>query len=292
MDGVVWLASYPKSGNTWTRAFLAAYLGEGAFDLNDLGDGLHHGGLRAIDALLGVDPALLRRDEVMAYRPAVAHQLAADLAARGRRTFAKLHSANLAMDAGGLPFPAGAGRALYIVRNPLDVAASMAPFFGWTHDRAVTVLGDDGFVLNERRDGRFMRILPEPLASWSTHVRSWLDAPGVPVHTLRFEDLKADAVGAFTRALEFVGEAPDPGRVALAVEAARFENLRQREADEGFKEHARRATAPFFRKGRVGGWRDELTSEQARRVVADHRETMLRLGYADAVAQVDALPDD
>ena len=41
---------------------------------------------------------------------------------------------------------AGAGRALYVVRNPLDVAASMAPFFDWTLDRAVEVLGDDGYL--------------------------------------------------------------------------------------------------------------------------------------------------
>ena len=33
---IVWLASYPKSGNTWVRAFLNAYLhsSEGKFDFN------------------------------------------------------------------------------------------------------------------------------------------------------------------------------------------------------------------------------------------------------------------
>lgn len=290
MDGVVWLASYPKSGNTWTRALLAAYFGEGVFDLNDLGESVHFGGLRSVDTLLGVDPALLHRDELLTYRPAVAHRLAADVAARGGRTFAKLHSANVPFGGPDLPYPPGAGRAVYVVRNPLDVAASMAPFFGWTHDRVVDVMGDDAFVLNDRRGGGLMQIVPEPMHAWATHVRSWLDAPGVPVHCVRFEDLKADAAAAFDALLRFVGETPDPERVAVAVEAARFENLRQREADEGFKEHARRATAPFFRKGKVGGWRDELSADQARRIVADHRETMLRLGYADAVAEVEALP--
>ena len=38
---IVWLASYPKSGNTWTRAFLTAYLGDEdqAVDINDLEGG-------------------------------------------------------------------------------------------------------------------------------------------------------------------------------------------------------------------------------------------------------------
>lgn len=289
MAEIVWLASYPKSGNTWMRALLAGYFGEGAFDLNDLGHGVRLGGLRSLDDLLGVDPALLRLDEALAYRPAAARLLARDVADRAGPVFSKLHSANPPTASGDRAFPGGAGRALYVVRNPLDVVPSAAPFFGWTLDEAVGVLGDEAYVLNDRQ-GRFTKIIPEPLLSWSGHVRSWLDAPDVPVHVVRYEDLQADTAGAFAGALRFTGDEPDAARVAAAVEAARFDRLHAREAAEGFRERPRMATAPFFRKGRVGAWREELSPAQARRVVADHREVMLRLGYADAVAEVEALP--
>ncbi|MEJ2083836.1 MAG: sulfotransferase, partial [Acidobacteriota bacterium] len=39
MTGIVWLASYPKSGNTWLRAFLMNFLdpGKRPVDINQLG---------------------------------------------------------------------------------------------------------------------------------------------------------------------------------------------------------------------------------------------------------------
>ena len=77
--------------------------------------------------------------------------------------------------------------------------------------------------------------------------------------------------------------------LATAVEGARFNRLRAQEAAGGFHEHPPGADAPFFRRGRSGGWREALTAEQARRVVANHRAVMIRLGYTDAVAEVDAL---
>lgn len=288
MAEVVWLASYPKSGNTWTRALLAGYVGEGAFDLNALGKGVQITGLRSLDDLLGVDPSLLLEHEILALRPAASRLLARDVAARDLPTFGKVHSANVETADGDRVYPAGAGRALYVVRNPLDVAASTAPFFGWTVDRAIEVLADEAHVLNRLR-GRFLGVLPEPLRSWSGHVRSWLDAPGVPAHVVRYEDLLADTAGTFAAALRFCGVAPDPGRVRRSVEAARFERLRAREAAEGFRERPDFAAAPFFRRGTAGSWRDELTPAQARRVVADHRATMERLGYSDLVAEVDSL---
>ncbi|WP_420456406.1 sulfotransferase domain-containing protein [Rubrivirga sp.] len=289
MADVIWLASYPKSGNTWTRALLAGYFGEGAFDLNHLGADVALGGLRSLGDLLGVDPHLFHPHELLEYRPEAARQLARDVADRDVPAIHKLHSANHPTGRGTPVFPAGAGRALYVVRNPLDVAASWAPFFGVTLDQAVETLSDEGFVLNQLR-GRFREILPETLLSWSGHVRSWLDAPGVPVHVLRYEDLQADAPAAFAEALRFIGHDPDPARVEAAVEAAQFDRLQAREAEEGFREHTPRARAPFFRKGKSGGWREELTPEQARRVVADHREVMQRLGYGDLVDEVGRRP--
>lgn len=296
MAQVIWLASYPKSGNTWTRALLAGYFGEGAFDLNHLGAEMALGGLRSLGDLLGIDPHLLHPDELLAMRPAAAHRLAADVVDRETPAIHKLHSANHDATPGEPVFPAGAGRALYVVRDPLDVAASWAPFFGVSHDRAVETMGDEDFVLNKSR-GRFRTIMPEPLLSWSGHVLSWIDRPGVPVHVLRYEDLKADTAGAFAAALAFIGEAEsveavDMERVEAAVEASRFERMQKKEAEEGFREHARMATAPFFRKGKTGGWRTELTADQARRIVSDHREVMERLGYGDSIAEVEALPAD
>ena len=289
MSRVVWIASYPKSGNTWLRALLAGYVGEGAFDLNRLGRGVQMSGLRSLADVFGLDPALLREDEIEALRPESSRVLARDVADWDLPAFAKVHAANTVTPTGERAFPTGTGRALYVVRNPLDVAASWGPFFGVGVDQAIAALADDGHTLNRLARG-FLPILPETLLSWSGHVRSWVDGDGVPVRVVRYEDLLSDTAGTFAEALRWTGVAPEPDRVAAAVEAARFDRLRQREAAEGFVEHPRHmAQAPFFRKGKAGSWRDELTAEQARRVVAGHREVMERLGYGALAAEVDAL---
>lgn len=280
--GIVWLASYPKSGNTWVRSLLTAYLGDDAVRIDALGHSNPLVTRRWFDDVVGLSSGILRLDEIERYRPACSRLLADAIGDELR--FMKVHAANVASTAGERLFAPEAGAAVYIARNPLDVAASMAPFFGWPVERAVDVLCDESWVLN---DAAGAMILPDRLTSWSGHVTSWLDAPGQRVHLVRYEDLHADAAAVLTGILGFAGVTPVPGEVAAAVEATRFERLREQEAERGFPEHTRKATAPFFRSGVVGAWRRELPPRLAGLVVQRHREAMVRLGYGDLVAEVE-----
>src|SRR3954470_6421397 len=61
---------------------------------------------------------------------------------------------------------------------------------------------------------------------------------------------------------------------------ADFAQLRQQEQDKGFREAPRPfGGGDFFRRGKSGAWRDELTAEQVKRVEVDHADMMRRLGY-------------
>jgi aryl sulfotransferase len=66
--------------------------------------------------------------------------------------------------------------------------------------------------------------------------------------------------------------------VALAVEHARFEHLRDEEEREGFPERPASAER-FFRRGEAGAWQDEMSPADAVRVERDHAKTMMRFGY-------------
>ncbi len=74
-----------------------------------------------------------------------------------------------------------------------------------------------------------------------------------------------------------------------AAEAARFEKLQAQERRAGFAEWENRAAAkqPFFRKGMVDGWRDELSRDQIARIEAAHAPMMARLGYALSASQAE-----
>jgi aryl sulfotransferase len=86
---------------------------------------------------------------------------------------------------------------------------------------------------------------------------------------------------SFGAAARFLGCADDPDAIARAIDCASFDRLRAQEAERGFIEKPRPAER-FFRAGRVGGWRDHLSPEQATRIVADHGAMMRRLDYLDS----------
>lgn len=276
MGGIVWLASYPKSGNTWMRAFLHNLLTNAkrpvepnqldAFTLGNKGVGWYRPylGDKPVDA---ITPA-----ELAKHRPAV-HR---DFTRTSPDTvFVKTHC-YLGEDDLGVPlitmeYTAGA---IYIVRNPLDVAVSMMPHFGLTADQAVDYLGH----IRNSMGGTDEASVPEPVSTWSIHVKSWTGQPNPRLLAVRYEDMLDQPAIAFGNVCRFLGLKPPAERLERAIKFSSFDMLRKLEDEKGFKERSRTADR-FFRAGRQGQWRDTLTDAQARRIVAEHREQMARFGY-------------
>ena len=146
---IVWLASYPRSGNTWLRALLTNYLNgsEHPASIGALAGGAVTLGREVFDDYLGLSSSDLTNEEILNHRPRLHELLAAELP---RPSFVKVHDACL-HTAGGVPlFPPGATLgAVYLVRNPLDVAVSYAHFWNWPVARAVAELSspDATFVI-------------------------------------------------------------------------------------------------------------------------------------------------
>ncbi len=180
--------------------------------------------------------------------------------------------------AGREPFPLSATRAaILVVRDPRDVACSYAPFFGTDLNGAVEALGQ---VMDGREASPANSSTNQPWGSWSSHSDSWLDEEvPFPVHLVRYEDLKANAVGALAPVFAAIGLDCTDAELTAAVERTRFDRLRESEANVGFRETSRK-TASFFRRGASGGWRDELSAAQVAAIEADHGDRMLELGYA------------
>ncbi len=125
---IIWIASYPKSGSTWVRAVLQFLMRGGEPpDLDQLPDLPVHS-RRSFDDLMGVASADLDAAELDRLRPLYHKRLGALARAP---TFAKTHDNFLTPTDAAIMFPAAAGRkAVYIVRNPLDVVPSFAAYLG------------------------------------------------------------------------------------------------------------------------------------------------------------------
>ena len=107
---------------------------------------------------------------------------------------------------------------------------------------------------------------------------SWLNAPGVDICILRYEDMKQNPLKTFEKAVKFAGLDYGRNEIQKAIELSSFEELQRQEKESGFKEKSA-ATEAFFRKGKIGSWREELTDAQTQQIVSDHGEVMQRYGY-------------
>ena len=276
----VWLASFPKSGNTWLRAIVTALrTHRHLFSVDQLGSGSqpHYvGGVLA----MGLDARWLARAELDQVRDAIIRgqgippaEAPTDLPPILRKT----HEVYRPGSPGAEPFPTDATRAaILIVRDPRDVACSHAPFFGLTIDQSIDAMAR---VLDPGPGSPARLQTAQPWGSWSSHASSWLadDVP-FPVHPVRYEDLKADAVAALAPVFDAIGMGVTRDELAAAVDRAAFDRLQEQERERGFRETSKK-TERFFRQGRAGGWRTELTDQQVAAIEADHAELMERFGY-------------
>jgi len=276
VNRLVWLASYPKSGNTWLRALLANF--DSARDtpvsINGL-TGIDAASRNLFDEALGLESSDMTHEEIERHRPVAYRQIAASAQ---ERLFCKIHDAYTFLPDGEPLVPADASQnAVYMARNPLDVAISFAHHSGWTLDGCIDRMADEAFAFSSKPE-RLSPNLKQRLLSWSSHVLSWLDQGAIPVHLMRYEDTREAPLKAFTSALKFLGNDPDAQQVLRAIEFSSFDVLRGQERVSGFRE--RPATAiSFFRRGMVDEWREVLTGRQVARIVKDHGVVMQRLGY-------------
>ncbi len=275
MGGIIWLASYPKSGNTWLRVFIASLVSGEAADINKL---TFLGGISssrsAFDETLGVSAADLSAEQQTNLRPRVYEIWAAEAK---RLLYCKAHDCYHLTSAGEPLFPTKVTRgAIYVVRDPRAVAVSFAHHTGRTIDGAIARMADVNASL-ARSEDRLDLQLQHRVLSWSDHVQSWLEAP-FPVHLVRYEDMHADPAAAFTAVARFLGLPHDPEKIASAVAATSFSRLQEQERAAGFVERPRHAAA-FFREGRIDGWRAVLTPAQIARIVAAHGAVMRQYGY-------------
>ncbi len=283
MSGVYWLASYPKSGNTWFRIFLTNLLGEDEdkLDLNDLTTDSIASARGLVDMYLAFDSADLQFKEIAKVRPRVYEWISREGVEKNESYYIKVHDAYVNEKTGDrFATPTTQQKTIYLVRNPLDVAPSYAHHNGSTIQDAVATMGV--YSALSRSVKRQQDQLVQPMGSWSFHVESWLDHPETNVHVVRYEDMQMRPLETFLGAARHLDIDTTEDRVRQAIEASKFDKIKSKEKESGFREAPSSSQGNFFRQGKSDTWDNELTEEQQAKILTDHRDVMLRLGYMDA----------
>lgn len=279
MGRLIWVASYPKSGNTWLRLFLYAYLqlehkDLDSIDLNapdfvrmtssDVGRGW-------FEPLLPAPWEQTTGQQAAAVRMQVQQNMADATPGFG---LVKTHAPY--GDYYGIPninaqVTAGA---YYIIRNPLDVALSLRNHHGLpNYVKSIQILNKTNRV--QPLEDKFIEA---PIGSWRQNVESWAGVGRRGIHVMRYEDMLEKPEEVFGRAIRQMGQPEDPDRVRRAIELTSFDRLAAAEATTGFDEKPKGASA-FFHSGKAGRWQEELSPGQIKAVVTANHDLMREFGY-------------
>lgn len=283
-----WLASYPKSGNTWARVLFTNYLrnGDEPADINTLDGGPIASARAVFDEHVGVEASDLTQDEIERLRPAVYNKISEEITVERQRggvtspALMKVHDAMTRTSDGTPIIPASAtAGAIYLIRDPRDVVESFAHHWGKPVERIVERMADPHMSFVERGTQLHDQLV-QRLLSWSGHVTSWVDNAAFPVHVVRYEDLVDAPLATFAAMVEFVGLDVEMARLEQAVRFSSFDTLQRQEFEIGFGEIMAGAGS-FFRRGRARAWETSLDADLARLIERNHREIMSRFGYLE-----------
>ncbi len=279
MGGFFWLASYPKSGNTWVRAFLSNFIA--GLQGRDISQGVDfnfvysftaseahtrfHSNFHGKELTSGDDKMIAQ------YRRDVQEKIANST---DSLLFMKTHS--YLGEAYGHPifnekYMRGA---LYIVRNPLDVALSWSHHLNVSIDKTIDIMNNPN-----AQTPTYEKLVFEKTTDWSNHVFSWTkqELPNF-LMCMRYEDMLENPLKSFSSLVRFLQLKAPKKILRQAVDNVSFRKLQQKEQVQGFSERPE-YVKNFFRKGIKGQWETELSKKQIDKIVEVHNVQMKRFGY-------------
>ena len=275
---IVWLASYPKSGNTWMWLFIKSYFNppKKKFSLNYHKD----------------DPIMLEPfpDERMFDKLKINYENFFDLSKNwvnlqslinlnNKTNYLKTHNAMCTINNHKFTNIQNTLGAIYIVRDPRDVLISYSSYMEKSMDETLKfMLNKETYEVGEFKKKIYNKTL---LGSWSDHYNSWKNYKSREIIIIKYEDMVNSASSTFLKVLNYLSKIikidVDHTKMDKAIEETSFKNLKSLEINEGFKTNP--SKNEFFRKGVVGDWRKKLNKEQVEKIEKAFEAEMIELGY-------------
>ena len=270
---ILWLASYPKSGNTFVRALLSNYLNNENKDVFKKMKGIQS--FPKKNSFEGiVDESLIKKDKYQLFKYFLSAQK--KINGNNKLNFVKTH--NFFGSINGFEFTnkENTAGAIHIVRDPRSVAVSYAYHADISFEKSIDLL------LMERRFGLNDGGYPEARMSWKIHFQSWLKCP-FPKLLIKYEDLNKDTYNTFKRILIFINQflknkiEINDDKINKIIELCSFNNLSKLENKIGFDE--REKNERFFRKGENKEWEKVLTPELIKKIENNFLNELKKLDY-------------
>ena len=276
---IVWLASYPKSGNTWVRLFLEAllYSDKNEIDINNTR-------IRQFPLRQDFSDLQVNEDNIHEFIfNCITCQDKINL--DNKIKIFKTH--NAFWEAGNYAFTNDHNThgVINIVRDPRNVITSLKNHFNSeNYNEALSFITDKkkhiGSKFNTRNNN-----LPTIISSWSNHYNSWKKIKKNYL-LIKYENLLNNPQNEFGKIVKYLNENFDKNfeinQVTQAIENCNFENLKKQENEKGFKESSKDKKGnvkKFFYLGPENNWKYILDNQTIENIEKVFKNEMVELGY-------------
>ena len=273
---IIWIASYPKSGNTWVRAFIAAYLysKDGNFNFSDLNKIDQFPSKYHLSYFLKDlnDPAKTPKFWLPAQN--------------------KTHNAMCTIDGHRFTNKENTLASVYIVREPRNVITSLSNHYGLSLEDAYEFIINKRKIIFSENFSEEKKLLEERgnahfIGSWEEHYKSWKNITFSPVKIIKYEDLINNTYNTFFSILKFLGNhipiKIDKIKLQNTINACSFDVLKKKEEKEGFfeapisKKNSKKII--FFNLGKKNNWKNNLNPTIEKKIRKQFATEMTELGY-------------
>ena len=271
---IIWLASYPKSGNTWLRSFLTNYLNKRTsnFDFSLLDQ------IRRFPRKEFYDPLKVNYNK---FSEIVKNWINVQEFINLKNEFTYLKTHNAMCTINNYPFTNSKNTIgfIYLVRDPRDVVLSYSKFLNTSIAYTFNIMKNNFITPIDLSKNSPAEVM---MGSWAENYRSWRDYNSVKKLIIKYEDLILNPYENFFKIISYLnkinGLPIDDEMIKKSIENVSFEKLQNLEKKDGFVD-SKSKNDIFFRKGKSGNWKTELDKKIASQIEQAFKEEMIELNY-------------
>ena len=277
---IIWIASYPKSGNTYLRSFISSYFfsKKGKFEFDLLMNILQFPSIKFTKKNL--------YSELEASQNWIYNQN--QFFEKKKINFIKTHNSLCKYMGNKFTTKNETIGAIYIVRDPRNLITSLTHHYSLSYDEALKKMMDENCSLLEKSSDNDHSNFTF-ISSWSNHYKSWKNSKEFEILFIKYEDLERYKNETFRKIVLFINKLTkkeskiDEKKLINSINSTNFSNLRNKEANEGFEESVylknTREKKIFFNLGFKNRWQKLLPKNTLKKVNENLQNEIIELGY-------------
>jgi len=281
---IIWISSYPKSGNTWIRSLLASYLfsKDGVFNFRLLKN-IKQFSTEFYDQRNIKE--LSKQGEISKNWIPAQKEINKDK----KIHFLKTHNALCTINGNSFTDKFNTKGVIYVVRDPRNVITSLVNHYEISIDEALDFIINKRKIIfpissnkNKAKMGDF-----NFLSDWASHYNAWKNINFCSIKIVKYEDIMFDTKKTFMSILKYLSKHMDINlderKILNSIETTSFEKLSEMEDKDGFDESitSRRNNkkVKFFKLGKNNMWKNLVDRKIIKEIELRFKNEMNELGY-------------